>query len=78
MIKNNEGDRCAKCEGGKGEIPISTEESTFWVCEMCESEMFEVNTTLIIQEIDTQIKHHKKEGNKSAINSLKYIREMLR
>lgn len=29
------------------------------------------------EEIDEQIKHHRKDGNKEAINSLKHIKEVV-
>jgi len=74
---NCEGDACAKCGEGKGEIPLCNEDGTSWVCEKCDSEMFNVNTDLIIQEIDKQISFHKEEHNIPAINSLKYIKSVV-
>ena len=77
MKQNNEGDRCARCEDGIAEVPISTDEYTTWICETCDSDLFETDTTFIIQEIDTQIKHHKEEDNETAVRSLEYIKQLL-
>ena len=40
---NNEGDKCSMCGNHKGEIPICEEDSnrTLWICEYCDSEMFD-------------------------------------
>ena len=50
-----------------------------WVCASCREELW--NTTAqqgrIVCEIDTQITHHREEGNEPAIASLEYIRTLI-
>ena len=43
MKLNQEGDKCAMCERDKGEVPIFDEDigKTLWICEYCDSEMFD-------------------------------------
>lgn len=42
MKPNQEGDSCAKCFEGIGEVPISdNEHGQYWICEKCDSEMFD-------------------------------------
>jgi hypothetical protein len=41
MKCNCERDLCAKCRENKGEVPINDEYSTFWICDYCDSEMFD-------------------------------------
>jgi len=42
MIPNNEGDVCSRCGEGKGEVPISDNEgNSYWLCEYCDSDMFD-------------------------------------
>lgn len=41
MKPNNEDDSCAMCGLDKGEVPISDEHYTYWICEYCDSEMFD-------------------------------------
>jgi uncharacterized CHY-type Zn-finger protein len=42
MIPNNEHDKCARCQEGEGEVPISDEKgNTYYICEYCDSEMFD-------------------------------------
>jgi len=39
---NQEGDSCAMCKEGIGEVPISDDEhGSYWICEKCDSEMFD-------------------------------------
>jgi hypothetical protein len=81
---NNENDECARCNEGKGEIPLSSNKGTSWICEYCDNDLFGINqediitTTFILQEIDKQIRHHKAEKNNEAISSLNYIKTILR
>jgi len=77
MKINSEGDVCARCGEGKGEVPCSDDDGTYYICEKCDSDMYNTDTTFIVQEIDKQIRHHKGEGNNTAVRSLEYIREVV-
>ena len=77
MKPNCEGDNCARCNERKGEIPISSNLGTHWLCEYCDADLFETDTTFILQEVRKQIRHHKGEKNKEAVNSLEYIKSLL-
>jgi len=77
LKQNNEGDVCGRCGEGKGEVPISTDKGSCWICEKCDSDLFETDTTFIIQEVKKQIRHHKGEDNKTAVSSLEYIKSLL-
>lgn len=41
VIQNQEGDICAMCKDGIGEVPISDEKGSYWICEKCDSDMFD-------------------------------------
>lgn len=78
MKMNFEGDKCARCLKGIGEIAIFDDDNnTLWVCEECDAKFFETNTTFIIQEIKKQIRHHEEENNQEAIASLNYVIDLL-
>ena len=69
--------KCDLCKKGKGQIPITDEKKNkeLWICEKCDSDLFDARTlrNTLIKEIKIQIKHHKKENNIHAVNSLKYL-----
>ena len=48
MKANNEKDKCARCEEAVGEIPINDEKGTYWICEMCNAEMYETDYTFLL------------------------------
>lgn len=42
MTPNLQWEKCAKCDNGKGEIPIADDlGNMFWICEYCDAELFE-------------------------------------
>jgi len=71
---------CEFCKKGKGEIPLSDDKGKeHWICEACDNDLFDARTLSIklIKEINIQIKHHKKEKNEPAVNSLLYLKSLL-
>ena len=72
--------KCHFCKKGKGEIPICDEKGkTYWICEQCDLDNFDAYalSQKLIREINIQIKHHKKERNEPAVNSLRYLKGLL-
>lgn len=71
---------CHFCKKGKGEIPLCDDKGKeILICELCDLDLFDARTLSIklIKEINIQIKHHKKEKNEPAINSLRYLKSLL-
>ena len=73
--------KCHFCNKGKAEIPIQDGETgeELWICEKCDLELYDARTLAKKMEkaINVQIKHHRKEANIPAINSLEYLKEVL-
>jgi hypothetical protein len=70
MKPNNEYDVCARCGEGSGEVPISDSESSFWICEYCDSEMFDNSLEskgLKLRETNISITGLQKINNTSCV-----------
>lgn len=72
MKPNNEGDACAKCSEMKGEVPISDDEGNcFWICEYCDSDMFDNSIeSKGLEEISLEI-HNLKGEEKCIVKDVK-------
>ena len=72
--------KCHFCKKREGEISISDEDgNSLLICEDCDLDMFDAYTLQkkMLKEINIQMRHHRKENNIPAINSLKHIKNAL-
>jgi len=72
--------KCHFCKKKEGEIPISDDKGNeFLICEDCDNDMFDARTlqNKMLKEINIQIRHHRREKNEAAVNSLKHIKSVL-
>jgi hypothetical protein len=65
---NNEHDKCARCGEGEGEVPIADDKSTYWICEYCDSELFD--NSLESKGLKPRLKKEIDTQNSPAVRSL--------
>ncbi len=73
--------KCHFCKKEKGEIPIYDDKGKeILICETCGLDLFDARTLALklTKEINIQIRHHKEEKNIPAVNSLRYLKTLLR
>jgi len=72
--------KCHICKKKEGEISVCDNNGNeFLVCEDCDNDLFDARTLAkkLTKEINIQIKHHKRENNIPAVNSLEYLKGLL-